>query len=157
MSKRSPLIPMYGVPSQIAGLLHRVPSQIAGPLHRLPAQVAGSLRLIRAQVVWSLYWVPALVAGLMIPVSAMADALPKITRKVPPEYPRAALKKHLTGTVRAHLTVDGTGKVTNVSLVEAAPSGVFDEAVTTAVRQWQFEAVGKVTERDVEFVMQPDE
>jgi protein TonB len=55
-----------------------------------------------------------------------------------PEYPASARAAGLVGRARVSVTVDATGRVVDVRLVEG-PGGELDEAALTAVRRWTFE------------------
>jgi protein TonB len=70
---------------------------------------------------------------------------PRLTRirYVPPEYPKAALAKHLEGDVRLRLSVDAEGRVIEAIVVQSNPAGIFDEAAIAAARQWRFKPIGK--------------
>lgn len=90
----------------------------------------------------------ALVAALACaPLPVLADGpAPKVVKKVPPEFPGEAVRKNITdGVLKAKLSIDGAGAVTEVAIVEATPAKakVFNEAATTALNQWKFEASGK--------------
>jgi outer membrane biosynthesis protein TonB len=89
----------------------------------------------------------ALAAALAItPATAHADGAPKILKKVPPEFPGEATRKGITdGVLKAKLSIDGAGAVTEVAIVEATPAKakVFNDAATTALNQWKFEGTGK--------------
>lgn len=66
----------------------------------------------------------------------------KIIKKVPPEFPEEAIRKKVTeGVIKAKLTVDGGGSVTNVEVVEATPpkAKIFSEAAIAALKLWKFE------------------
>jgi protein TonB len=65
----------------------------------------------------------------------------KRTRYVAPVYPAQALSRGQSGEVRVRLTVDGSGRVSDVQVLSAAPAGVFDQAATNAVRKWRFEPI----------------
>lgn len=76
-----------------------------------------------------------------------------VTQDAPP-FPREAINAGTRqGTVRARLTLDAAGRVTNVAIVEAQPRRVFDRAVTTALAYWTYEpgAPGRTTEVEVAF------
>lgn len=82
----------------------------------------------------------------LAPATAHADGPPKILKKVPPEFPGEATRKGITeGVLKAKLSIDGAGAVTDVSIVEATPpkAKVFNDAATEALTQWKFEASGK--------------
>lgn len=83
----------------------------------------------------------------LAPVLAHADgASPKVLKKVPPEFPSEAQRKGITeGVLKAKLSIDGAGAVTDVAILEATPAKakIFNDAATTALNQWKFEANGK--------------
>ena len=56
-----------------------------------------------------------------------------------PEYPAAAVRDGVTGTVVLKLLVTSAGKPRNVRVLKATPPGVFDQAAIQAVREWVFE------------------
>lgn len=89
----------------------------------------------------------ALVSALSLtPATAHADGPPKILKKVPPEFPGEATRRGITdGVLKAKLSIDGNGAVTEVAIVETTPAKakVFNDAATTALNQWKFEASGK--------------
>ena len=58
-----------------------------------------------------------------------------------PEFPREAITEGVTsGIVKARVTVDASGKVAGIDIVDAQPRRVFDRAVRAALWHWQFEA-----------------
>lgn len=63
-------------------------------------------------------------------------------RKVAAAYPRSALKEGTMGKVKARLTVGVRGDVIDVEIVESSPPGIFDDAVTKAVKQYKFDGDG---------------
>ena len=90
----------------------------------------------------------AIAAALgLAPSLALADgASPKVLKKVPPEFPGEAQRKGITeGVLKAKLSIDGNGAVTEVAILEATPpkAKIFNESATTALNQWKFEASGK--------------
>lgn len=54
------------------------------------------------------------------------------------EYPDAALKAELTGSVVVRYNITAAGRVSTAEVVSAEPAGVFDEAALKAVRGWRF-------------------
>lgn len=83
---------------------------------------------------------------------APAPALVPISRE-PPDFPREAITAGLaSGTVRARLTVDAQGNVSNVEIVEASHRA-FDRVVRSALARWRFEpgAPARTTTVDVAF------
>jgi TonB family protein len=74
-----------------------------------------------------------------------------------PEFPRDAARQGVeSGAVRARLTINASGDVTNVAIVQARPLRVFDRAVTTALSRWKFNAGadGRTYETEVSFSRQ---
>ncbi len=71
-------------------------------------------------------------------VPAAALTLVKYT---PPEFPRQAREKALTGWVDVQFLVLSDGSVSDVSVVGADPVGVFETPAMDAVRKWQYEPV----------------
>ena len=85
-----------------------------------------------------------LAASLMLALAA--HAVPKVVKKVPPEFPAEATKKGISaGSVKAKLTIEADGKVSDVEIVEAEPKRVFDRAVKAALMEWKFEPGEKGT------------
>jgi protein TonB len=85
-----------------------------------------------------------LAASLMLAFAA--HATPKVVKKVPPDFPREAAQKGIsTGVVKAKLTIEADGKVSDVEIVEAEPKRVFDRAVKSALMEWKFEPGEKAT------------
>ena len=78
----------------------------------------------------------------------------RLVTKVEPEFPREALQAGAErGAVRARLTLDAAGNVTQVDVVEAVPRRVFDRAVVRALSQWKYNegAAGRLVEVEVAF------
>jgi TonB family protein len=87
------------------------------------------------------------------------DASPVISvvAREQPEFPRDAARQGVeSGAVRARLTINASGDVTNVAIVQARPLRVFDRAVTTALSRWKFNAGadGRTYETEVSFSRQ---
>lgn len=71
-----------------------------------------------------------------------------------PDFPREAVRSGVdSGTVRARLTIDASGNVANVQIVEARPARVFDRSVRETLSKWKFNpgADGRVYDTEVEF------
>lgn len=86
---------------------------------------------------------PAAAAVLSLLLAAPAHAALQPIKRVEPEYPREALRKGTTGYVEVEFTVDATGKVASVSVVDAKPARTFETAAVRAVKQWQFAPGGE--------------
>ena len=94
----------------------------------------------------------AVVAAAFAAQAAPADLVP--VSRVNPEFPREAISAGAdTGKVRARMTIDSTGEVTRVEVIEANPRRVFDRAVVKTLSQWKFPAGadGRTMEIDVDF------
>jgi TonB family protein len=91
------------------------------------------------------------VAAAPAPRPATPPAAPRegaLISRVEPGFPRNADVDR--GTVRARLTVNATGAVTNVEIVESNPPRVFDRNVRSALSQWRYEGTGETQTKLVE-------
>lgn len=83
---------------------------------------------------------PILVAAgafaLAFAVPAHAELKP--IKRVEPAYPPEAARAGTTGFVEVEFTIDPTGKVASVSVLNAKPARTFETAAVKAVKQWQF-------------------
>lgn len=83
-----------------------------------------------------------------------ALAEPHVVQRVQPEFPHEAIRAGVDhGTVKARMTVDGSGEVTRVEILDAAPRRLFDRAVVSTLSQWKFDpgADKRTVEIDVDF------
>jgi TonB family protein len=86
-----------------------------------------------------------------------ASPIVSVVAREQPEFPRDATRQGVeSGAVRARLTINASGDVTNVAIVQARPLRVFDRAVTTALSRWKFNAGadGRTYETEVSFSRQ---
>lgn len=67
-----------------------------------------------------------------------AHAELKQIKRVEPVYPSDAARAGTIGFVELEFTVDATGKVTTVSVVNAKPTRTFETAAVQAVKKWMF-------------------
>jgi protein TonB len=84
--------------------------------------------------------------------AASGDAV--LLSQVEPEFPREAVVSGETrGKVRARVTIDASGEVVRVEILDASPRRVFDRAVVKTLSQWRFSpgAEGRTREVDVDF------
>jgi periplasmic protein TonB len=66
-----------------------------------------------------------------------ADLTP--VSRVDPEFPREAISAGAdSGKVRAKMTIDASGEVSRVEIIEANPRRIFDRAVVKTLSQWKF-------------------
>jgi periplasmic protein TonB len=81
---------------------------------------------------------------------------PKVTKKVPMEFPAEATRKGVDkGVLKARVTIDGAGVPTEVAIVDVQPNKakVLNESVIASLNLWRFEAVGKVTTFEMQVVL----
>jgi protein TonB len=97
---------------------------------------------------------PAVAAALFAAaLAARAGDLVPVSR-VEPEFPREAISAGADmGKVRAKMTIDATGEVSRVEIIDATPRRVFDRAVVKTLSQWRFSPGndGRSMEIDVNF------
>jgi protein TonB len=67
------------------------------------------------------------------------DTAPRLVEHAAPRYPAEARRKGIEGEVRVSLLVGEDGRVREVRILEASPSGIFDESAREAARSWLFE------------------
>jgi len=88
------------------------------------------------------------------PVSPPAAAGARLITRVDPDFPREAVQAGVDkGTVTARMTLDDTGAVTRVEVVDATPRRIFDRAVVRALTQWRFNegAAGRTVDAEIDF------
>ena len=90
----------------------------------------------------------AAAAALALVLAAPAHAELNPIKRVDPTYPPEAVRAGTVGFVELEFTVDPSGKVASVSVVNARPARTFEGAAVKALKQWQFapggESRGKV-------------
>ena len=69
---------------------------------------------------------------------AKMDSVLTPMMQIKPMYPSRAKRMGVEGFVTAELQVDETGVVTDIKIIKSVPDGVFDRAVTRALRRWKF-------------------
>jgi protein TonB len=78
------------------------------------------------------------VAAFALSFNAVANNL-QVVERVQPEFPREADRAGINqGHVKARMTVDASGEVTRVEVLEAEPRRVFDREVVRTLSQWRF-------------------
>ncbi len=80
----------------------------------------------------------AVTAAIALLFAAPAHADLKPIKRVDPVYPPEAARAGTNGFVEVEYTVDASGKVASVSVVNAKPTRTFENAAVKAVKQWQF-------------------
>jgi protein TonB len=88
------------------------------------------------------------------PKAAAPSNAARLVTRVDPEFPREAIKAGVNdGAVKARVTLDAAGAVTQVDIVDAVPRRIFDRAVTRALSQWKYSegAAGRQVDVEVDF------
>lgn len=102
----------------------------------------------------------SLAAGLLCSSAlAQAQAVPKILKKVPPDFPASAISKGVDkGVLKAHVDVDGAGAVTEVAILDTQPAKarILNRTVIDALKEWKFEGSGKAAAFDLQIVLTSD-
>lgn len=80
----------------------------------------------------------AVAAAMALLFAAPAHAELNPVKRVDPVYPPEAARAGTVGYVELEFTVDPTGKVASVSVVNAKPARTFESAAVKALKQWQF-------------------
>lgn len=106
----------------------------------------------------SLYALALLAALVHAPTFAQSTT-PKVLKKVPLEFPAEAVRKGVDrGVLKARLTIDASGAVTDASIIETTPSKakLLNEPVLEVLNKWRFEGNGKPTTFDMQVVLTAD-
>ena len=88
-------------------------------------------------------------------LAARADLHP--VSRINPEFPREAQAASIDkGHVKAKLTLEASGEVSRVDIVESNPRRVFDRAVVRSLSQWKYESgsAGRTVEVELDFKLQ---
>ncbi len=111
-----------------------------------------------------LLWVPLLALGAALcgvsaaPAYAQA-ASPKVLKKVPLDFPQRAVRAGVDrGVLKTRVTVDGSGSVTAVEVVETQPAKarMLAESAIACIMDWKFEGNGKNQSFDLQLVVSAD-
>jgi len=75
--------------------------------------------------------------------SGLEYETPKPVERVPPKYPKYALKHGIEGYVDVKMVVGPNGRVHEVIFLDSKPDEIFNKAAYSAVKQWKFDPVGE--------------
>ena len=64
---------------------------------------------------------------------------PRLVQHIAAEYPHDAARKGIEGSVDVSFTVTSQGKVTDVLVLDAEPSEIFNRSAVAAVRRWKYD------------------
>ncbi|MBC8008231.1 MAG: TonB family protein [Prolixibacteraceae bacterium] len=91
---------------------------------------------------------PAAVAGSDVSVSTIPDLVhypakdldifPQVLRRITPDYPQPARDAQVAGSVTLLVLIDAAGRVAGLSVMDASPEGVFEQAATQALENTVF-------------------
>ena len=89
--------------------------------------------------------------ALSLNAAAASSTGLQVVERVQPEFPREADKAGVNdGHVKARMTIDASGEVTRVEVLEATPRRIFDREVVRALSQWRFAKGGDARAMEVE-------
>ena len=89
----------------------------------------------------------------VLPSRAQPRALVPLSRESP-AFPREALTAGVDkGVVRARLSIDASGHVASVEIVDSQPRRVFDRTVSRTLSRWTYEpgAPGRTADVEIAF------
>jgi periplasmic protein TonB len=116
----APSPPMVSLDSSLSGIDFGLPGFSADDLNNLQDELLGDTRDV-------------------VMTDDSVDNPPRPTYQAPMQYPKRARSKGVEGYVVLSLLISATGDIEKVQVLEAQPSGVFEDAAREAVRKWRFE------------------
>jgi protein TonB len=63
----------------------------------------------------------------------------KLIRRIVPDYPSAAKRDGIEGSVDLEVTISSRGDVADVSVLNATPPEMFEKSAVAAVRKWKYD------------------
>tara|TARA_B110000014_G_scaffold190740_1_gene139515 strand:+ start:9 stop:692 length:684 start_codon:yes stop_codon:yes gene_type:complete len=80
--------------------------------------------------------------------------------RIPPTYPKRALRSGIEGVVTVEFTITIDGSVKDAEIIEAKPPNIFDKSVLRAISKWKFnpdmvdgKPVEKRARQDIKFTL----
>ncbi len=119
-ARRAPPNPLTGLDTQLSGVDMGLPGFSADDLGGLEGDLLGDG------------------SGLVM-TDETVDQPPRASYQAPMVYPPRARAKGIEGYVVFSLLIGVTGEIEQVKVIESYPEGLFDEAATQGINQWQFE------------------
>jgi protein TonB len=91
-----------------------------------------------------------------MPTTLAAEPVPRM--RFPPRYPQRALMRHVEGKVVLRFTINPDGSVSDAEVVDAEPTGYFEQSALRAISRWQFhpkvvdgKAVSRIATQTISF------
>ena len=119
-ARRAPPNPLTGLDTSLSGVDMGLPGFSADDLGGLEGDLLGG-------------------DSGMVMTDDTVDQAPRAAYQAPMVYPPRARSQGVEGYVVFSLLIGITGEIEQVQIVESYPEGVFDEAATQGINQWQFE------------------
>ena len=82
---------------------------------------------------------PPVIGPTDMAIGAGRDTTATPVVRVEPRFPVAALRDGISGWVKLSFSIDESGAVTDVQVLQAEPRGVFDREATRALRRWKYQ------------------
>lgn len=118
--RRAPPTPLTGLDTSLSGVDMGLPGFSAEDLDGLEGDLLGGD------------------AG-MVMTDDTVDQPPQASYQAPVVYPPRARAGGIEGYVVFSLLIGITGEIEQIQIIESYPEGIFDEAATQGINQWQFE------------------
>jgi protein TonB len=119
-ARRAPPTPLTGLDTSLSGVDMGLPGFSADDISELEGDLLGG-------------------AAGMVMTDDTVDQPPRASYQAPMMYPPRARAKGIEGYVVFSLLIGITGEIEQAQIVESYPEGMFDEAATQGINQWQFE------------------
>ena len=69
---------------------------------------------------------------------SVVDVKPRVLSRRPVEYPRAAIKRGISGYVLVNLLINDIGEIEAARVLDAEPEGVFETFALKSLQNWRF-------------------
>lgn len=112
--------PMVSLDTSLSGIDFGIPGLAAGDLGDMQEQLLGDTENV-------------------VMTDDSVDSPPRPTFQAPVAYPRSARAQGVQGYVVLSLLISAAGEIEKVQVLEAEPSGIFEESAKEGVRNWRFE------------------
>jgi protein TonB len=119
-TRRAPPNPLAGLDTRLSGVDMGLPGFSADDLAGLEGDLLGG-------------------ASSMVMTDDTVDQAPRAAYQAPMVYPPRARARGIEGYVIFSLLIGITGEIEQIKVVESYPEGLFDDAATQGINQWQFE------------------